>query len=157
MHKPLLAKKGIVGMFETILVVFVVVIFFGIGLIIYARLERYSLSSEYSEIGERRALRVEYAATSMPEFSCEACGRMEKKGCFDTVKLDEFATISDKYYSFFGTSKLEVKQIYPEEKTWTLYDKKPEGWVRTYVPILLCDPSQRNYNFGVLTIDVLPK
>ena len=151
-------KKGIIGMFETILVVFVIIIFLVVGLVIYVRLQGYSTSSESSAITELRALRVQHSAITMPEFTCEACGGSLKDRCFDTLKLEAFtklpATTIDGYYSYFGKSSLVVEQIYPEEKSWTLYNKKGEGNIQAHIPVLLCDPEKNNYNFGVLIIDV---
>jgi len=148
-------------MFESILVVFVVTIFIIIGIVIYASFQGYSASSQRSAVTEMRASRVQHSALTMPEFSCEACGGSVKEKCFDSSKLDAFRNLpdvlKDKYYAYFGMSSLVVEQKYPEERSWGLYNKAGEGKIRTYMPVLLCNPKNNNYDFGVLIIDVSPQ
>jgi len=154
-----ISTKGMIGMFESILVVFVVTIFIVIGIVIYASLQ--GNSSQRDAITELRASRVQHSALTMPEFTCEACGGSLRDNCFDTAKLDAFISLpsatKDKYYSYFGKSKLAVEQKYPQEMRWNLYDKSGEGRIRAYMPILLCNATQNTYNFGVLIIDVSPQ
>lgn len=155
-------KKAMLGVFETILIVFVAILFLIVGLVIYTKLQSYTYSSDYAAIADLKALRIRHNAISMPEFSCEACGGRTKAPCFDTSKLDIFSSelspeTKDKYYSFFGKANLEVEQIYPTINSWQLYNKLSEGRIRTYMPVLLCNPQENNHNFGVLIIDVSPK
>ena len=60
------------------------------------------------------------------------------------------------YFSVFEYSTITVKEIYPDNLTYVLYDRPQtnSGFSLTHVPVLLYDSLSDKYSFGVLEVKV---
>lgn len=154
------SRKSQAGMFEIIIVLFVFFLLIGFGLIFYARLQKESFDKGSKQALEFRVVRVAQVASSLPELQC-SIGNSIKENCFELEKIEAAKTIISQntpdYYDMFGFGKIQVFEIYPEEKSWQIYESKP---LKQYdatviqIPISIYDSVEKKNYFGVLNVTV---
>src|SRR3989338_7764241 len=149
-------------MFETIAVLIVFFFLLAIVSVFYLSAQRSSIEDDATQAEDSFALQVVFKALYMPELDCSFL-LTQRDNCIDVLKLESLAhlledeAVSSKYFEEFGDAKIEVKQIYPSDDSWTLtlYNHEPEtkGSERvTQSPVLLFDGRTNRYAFGVMEV-----
>jgi len=153
-------KKAQVRMTETIAILFIFFLLVLFGLIFYSRIQNASLERAMEEDTNIRSIQTAQKVSYFSEIQCTTEAQLPS-GCIDILKLESFQEIVQQnqlyYRSVFGNSKVYVDQIFPENRTWEIYDlRKPEdrGEYRIPVPVALHDPIEDIISFGVLHINV---
>lgn len=148
-------------MTEAIAVIFIFFVLVLFGLIFYAQIQRSTLAEKEAAFAGERAISASLHALFLPELRCSKGENIPVKDCVDLYKLEitqrTMADERDYYFDLFRFAKVSVKEIYPGEQEWVLYDMPKEGATRTArtpVPVSLFEPVQRTFHYGVLTIEV---
>jgi len=160
-------KKAQIQTMETILVLFVFFILLALAMIFYVA---YSNSqSERNLINTMDILSGELALTvsNLPELhsSQQGVGGINNldsykiQALYNVISSDEDARLV--YISRFGESKIIIKEIYPSQKNWTVYDNSPENteeidFVRPFfIPITIHEPSDNLNSIGKNVFGIL--
>ena len=159
-------RKAQIRMFETIAVLLIFFFLLAIGLVFYARLRKSSLSEKHDESFELEAIETAQLISFLPELQCSN-NNIVVDDCFDTLKLDAFAEMvagdeelkNEYYYSIMGYSIITIEEIYPDpgSERWEIYKKEPASTktkLSFQIPVLLYDPLERSYSFGVMNLEV---
>jgi len=150
------SHRSQIKMFETIaiLVVFFILVLF--GFMFYARVQKGTFETEIEETTVLKSIDVSGKVSLLPELQC-----IQEKDCIDVLKLDAAAEVINanrvEYFNIFGYSNTYIKEIYPEENQWYIYDfpkEEDQGKISTQFPVSLYDPRTESYSFGVLFVDV---
>ncbi|PIZ52359.1 hypothetical protein COY26_04715 [Candidatus Woesearchaeota archaeon CG_4_10_14_0_2_um_filter_33_10] len=155
-------KKSQIKMFETIAVLIIFFVLIGFGLVFYSRIQGPQFQEKQEENFELKAIQTAQIVSFLPEIQCSSDGIITND-CFDILKIDALnyintGEIRDEYYfDTFGYSNISINQIYPPGVNWEIY-KRPltnsKSKSSIQVPISLYNASSREYNFGVLNVDV---
>ena len=158
-------------MIETISVLFVFFILIAIGLVFFARVQQWGAKSQIEEAMQKRAVNIVQKASFLPELRCSE-ENVEKDNCIDIEKAEAvggsagvFKENEDYYFDIFGYARIEIGYIYstPAGKSFTngiLYNKQPDDWkdkIITPVPILLKDPIEKTFDFGIMNVTIYSK
>ena len=153
---------------ETIAILFIFFMLLIVGAVFYLNIKRVTVGRDVQEQFELRAVEISQIISFMPEVQCTEANVVEN-GCFDIFKIQALDQIqkglSDGvmndaalfYGRDFGTSKIEISQIYPPGQSYTIYSNEPESFKDapiTHMPISLFDPVEDKYYFGVLDVTV---
>jgi hypothetical protein len=153
-------KKAQIKMFETIavLVIFFFLLIFGMSF--YFKLQQNSLQKQIQRTTQLQTIQIAQRTAFLPELDCVLVG-VQRENCFDTIKLQKFNDILQDpqakvdYFSLFQSSTIQVREVFPNKKNFTLYDRPVEGpSTFTQIPMLLFDSVERTYSFGVLEVRV---
>ncbi|TKJ17385.1 hypothetical protein CEE44_02520 [Candidatus Woesearchaeota archaeon B3_Woes] len=148
-------KKSQIQMMETIAIMLIFFVIIVIGFTFYIRTSGFSQGQKIAKIQELESIKVSQAISFLPELQCSS-KNIIKDNCFDMYKLSAFMTLPDKnnvYYPFFYYSDITVKEIYPSNKEWNIYNRTRSGSVyKTSIPILLYNATTRTNSFGMLEI-----
>lgn len=150
---------------ESFAVLVVFFILLGIGLIFYNAIQRSSVREQQEESLDKRAIQLAQAAAFLPEIQCSFADVVQEN-CIDLYKLMAFtqmARIDANYLSYrtlFGNSRIAVRELYPNSRSWEIYDAAQPGQtqyrtkISTFVPVALLDASVRpeTYAFGYLNV-----
>jgi hypothetical protein len=156
------SEKAQVRMTETIAILFIFFLLVLFGMIFYMRIQNATLEREQEEDVNLKAIQTAQKASYFPEFQCTTQAELPT-GCIDIYKLEAFQKILEQekkrlyYFEVFEYSNVYVEQVYPENKSWNIYDlKKPsyKGELKIPVPVALHDPVENTMAFGVLHVDV---
>ena len=152
--------KAQIKIFETIAVLVIFFFFIAFGMNFYFVIQRSEIQKEISRVQDLRSIQTAQKATFLPELDCVVIG-VQRENCFDTLKLDIIRPIIGSpasvnvYVPIFGYSTLNVTQIYPSKRNWVLYHRsRPGDQKRFQTPVLLYDPGEFKYGFGVLEVTV---
>jgi len=157
-------------MTESIAILFIFFLLVLFGLIFYSRIQTATLEREQEEDKTIKAIQIAQKVSYFPELQCTTQAELPS-GCIDIKKLESFQEIIAQeqnklyYFQVFEYSQVHIEQVYPENKTWEIYDlRKPEyiGKPLTFippklfipVPVALHDPVENIMTFGVLHINV---
>ncbi len=147
---------------ETISIIFVFLILVVIGLVFYVRVIKSNISLEQDEASQLRSVAIAQQVMFLPEIQCSEGNEVEN--CIDTLKLDSAQKIMREnelyYFDLLGYSEVNVTQIYPGPKKWSIYSRKLPDFKNkffTRVPISLRDPVTDQIGFGILTIETSTK
>lgn len=156
-------KKSQVRMTETIAILFIFFLLVLFGLLFYSRIQSSMLEREQEEDKTLKSIQIAQKVSYFPELQCTTQAELVS-GCIDIKKLESFQEIINQaeqnklyYFQVFEYSKVYVEQIYPENKTWEIYDlRRPEykGELKIPVPVALHEPIEDVFFFGVLNIYV---
>ena len=156
-------KNAQIQMLETIAVLFIFFILIVIGLIFYANVLKGSIELQKEESIQLNAIEVAQRASSLPELQCSE-DNIVSDNCIDLIKLKVASRIMQEnevhYYDRLLFSKITVKEIYPNEQEWTLYDRPLEDFsnkITTNIPISLFDPIKNKNSFGVMNVELFLK
>ncbi len=165
--------RGQVGLQETLLVVFVIVVILVLGMMVYFRFSLARVQTIGETLSEQESTILLARVGALAELQCR------ERDCLDTSKFLPFPVVvqqhRDFYTNFLGYKKIVVEQVYPavEGKTfctveqygqdaypencrsWVLYDQKPrtvrqEVIVRTFVSLYF--PELGEYRIGRLEV-----
>ena len=153
-------RSGQIKMGETIaiLVIFFFLLMFGFSF--YAAVQQHYFREQAEKNLQLKALQITQKAAYLPELQCSH-NNIQEENCIDIIKLTAAAPIislnNAAYFNLLGYSSIYVKEIYPGDMEWDLYDfTRPEntGQISTQFPTSLYDPRTNTYSFGVLYVDV---
>ena len=149
-------------MAETIavLTIFFFLLVFGFGF--YMRFHQNYISNQQYKIANLKALQISQKAAYMPEFQC-SIQNVQEDNCFDSLKADIFEKmingsdeLKERYYEVLGFSRIELKEIYPSQDGWVLYDflLNESDSINSMIPVSIYYPATRRYTIGILNITV---
>lgn len=154
-------KKGQIEMSETVIAVFIfLVIFIIVFGFYYSQFTSSIKASAYKEKDTENLLLIS-AVMGSAEFYCSNNNVVEN-GCLDVTKINNFVVLMDNdgfanfYKNVFRNSRISVQQVYPKELDEIVFyevGESSERFVRN-VPILLYYPSLKEYNIGMLKVEV---
>ncbi len=154
---------------ETLLVLFVIVLFLILGVVVYFRFSLGQVERVAEELSEQEGTVLLASIQGLPEVRCG------DRDCVDTSKLLAFRTVLEQSAEYgkqlFGSLTFRVKQVYPvplseEDCTlglyvqdaypgncgvWVVYDLKPsrvEKSIVLSVPVSLYFPELEEYRIG---------
>lgn len=154
-------KKSQVRIGETIAIMFIFIIIVVLGFGFYARIQRFSVASEIEETTDLRAIEITQLASHLAALQCSS-KNIVVSNCFDILKIEAFRGVIENnkiyYYDEFLFSQITVEQIYPNKRTWTIYNNSREDSSASFtpVPILLYNSTSKIYNLGVLEVTYYP-
>ncbi len=158
-------KKAQIEMGESIAIIFVFLILIGFGLVFYMNVTKGTTAVKKEESSQLETIQIIQEATFLPELQCSGKSII-KQNCMDIFKLKAAESIIRKnqihYYDVFGYSIISLTEIYPYPRNWTIYNNSLDELIlenlaekkTTHKPILLYDPIDKLYHFGLLTIGV---
>ena len=160
-------KKSQIKMTENIAVLFVFFLLIVFGLIFYVSVMKNTSTAESEKNFALKAIKITQLINFLPELQCSA-ENIVRDACFDILKIDAFSsalsTEDNKfyYYDYFEFANISVSEIYPQNRTWNLYENLPSNhqenrYLVTYVPISLFNTTAGTigrYSFGVLKVVV---
>jgi len=152
-------KRAQMKMGETIavLIVFFILLFFGI--IFFSNMERRDIQDKVSNMGEQASIDIAQTIQFLPELKCTS-EDITRTLCLDTLKLESFKLLSSEkkayYQSVFGSTGLEIAEIYPEYTNYTTIYGGPTSseYFVTFIPVSLFQPYPYpgEYKIGMLKI-----
>ena len=154
-----MGKKAQVQVFETmgVIVIFFIIVF--IGFIFYGRMVKEDINKERYELSQLRSIAIAQRVMFLPELQCSD-DSLVKESCIDILKLesaiDEISNNQVYYYDLLEFSVVDIARIYPDERKWTAYSRRPNDFrssFNTSVPVSLYNPITKSYGFGVITIE----
>ena len=159
-------RKGQLQMTETIAILFIFFILLLFGIVFYFRYEKVAFQEKQEELLGSRAIESTLKVLFLPELICSRGEAEPEDNCFDVLKLNSTQKVmqdylSEYYFDIFSYAKIEVKEVYPEVRSWTLYDKFKEDATReepTFFVVTLknesADNNQPEYGFGYVAVTV---
>lgn len=154
--------RGQIKMFET---VGVLVVFFFLligGSVFYFGAQTSSLEKDRVEAQEQESLQIVLKSLYLPELDCSFL-KTQKENCVDVLKVEHFSrllrneSVMQSYYEEFGDATIRISEIYPEGRSFVLYNNTPAEFrdVRvTRSPVLVYDSIQDIQRFGVIEVRV---
>jgi len=152
-------KTAQMKMGETIavLIVFFMLLFF--GLIFFSNMERKEIIDKVNEMEEQESIDLAQTIQFLPELKCTT-EDITKTLCIDALKLNAFKNMSSGkkayYQPIFGSTRLEVAEIYPNPTNFTQIYEGPTSseYFMTFIPISLFQPNPYpgQYKIGILKI-----
>ncbi len=123
-------RKGQIKISETIAVLFIFFVLILFGIIFYYKYQQAALFEKEEELLGAKAIETTLKTLFLPELICSKGLAEPEDNCFDVLKLDlvnkTFKKYSDNYYfDLFSYAKISVKEVYPGDTSWLLYDKPP--------------------------------
>jgi len=169
-------RRAQIKMFETIGVLIVFFFLLFTGSIFYFAAQKSALQKEKVKAGEQYAFQIVLKSLYLPELDCSFL-QTQKDNCIDRIKMEKMSqliakneTVRTDYYTEFGYATITVEEAFPGNKTWQLYENIPtklqnikgeEVEVPDYIdklvtqsPILIFEPWQDAYAFGVMEVNV---
>jgi hypothetical protein len=143
-------KRGQLKIQEMAFVLLAVVFLFSLILLFFTAFQYRIWTNSARDTREARGITIVEVIASMPELRCSSSlSSISESVCIDTDKLDYFdktPSIQNRYSVLWENSMLtgvEIQEIYPVRKTYTIYSKNYDGSVSTFSTyIALC--SQEN-------------
>lgn len=131
--KRAVGTKGQANLMETIGVLFIFFILVLFALIFYFKFQEVSFAEKQIERTALDAIDTTLVTLFLPELQCSN-GRAEADdNCVDLVKLRNLQKVLDEspadyrneyYFNLFGFSKISFQEVYPNNRSWTLYDRE---------------------------------
>lgn len=151
-------------MIETIsiLIVFFMLVVF--GLIFYSKVMKGSYAVKMEEKAQLDAIKLAEKASSLPELQYSQ-ENIAGEG-IDIYKLRaasvEMMSPENRihYYDFLGFSTITIEEIYPEAKSYPLYDRYIDDFtdnITTNIPMTIYDPKTKTNAFAVMVVSMYIK
>lgn len=170
-------KKGQMQSTETIAVLFIFFILILFAIIFYYNYQKVAIKEKQEELLGARAVDTTVKALFLPELICSKGDTEPEDNCIDVLKMkyvnntrsDDpvnkpgfFIQNKDYYFQIFSYARITVKQLYPAEEEWVLYDVPKPDWHKkepTHFIVALRDDTagtqgQEQYGFGYVTVEV---
>ncbi len=154
------SKRSQIEMGESIAIIFIFIVLIGFGLIFYMNIMKGTTALKKEEGSQLQTIEVIQKIAFLPELQCSGASII-KQNCMDIFKLDAAEQIIWEnqlhYYDILGYSSVFIEEIYPyPTRNWVIYNNSLEGAEKkaTYKPILLYDPTDKLYHFGLVEIGV---
>lgn len=153
--------KGQIKMGETIavMVIFFYLVVFGFSF--YTGMQQRWYEDELNRQLELRVLQITQKASYIPELQC-SIQNIQYDNCFDIQKAAIFSemlkndpALYRRYYDIFRFSKIEIKEVYPDQMNITVYNHTMQNatdTLQSMVPVSLFNGSSNMYSMGVLEI-----
>ena len=150
---------------ETVAVLFIFFIIIALALVFYGSYQKSKVTQKLADIKRSESIRIAQTALNLPEISSSRKG-VSGINSIDLLKIEAFSSIINNNYELkkglyeqkFGTSTINIHEIYPEENTWTLYDNplsKYKSKYSFYLPVSIYNPLQRpsgKYSSGLIEV-----
>jgi hypothetical protein len=162
-------KKAQIQMGESIFVVIIILLLIVFGIVFSSNAEKDEIIKKSNEFTELNAITLSKYATSLSELQCSFL-YVTDLSCFDIYKIESFINITKEYpslsaeyyYSQFKNANITLKEIYPSNRTWTIYynglgENISSRGKTTMVPVSIYDSITKKKSFGVLKIQLLLK
>lgn len=109
-------RKGMIGMMETFMIIFVIFILIGFGMYFFYKVSVTSNIEAAQETCEMSSYDQLLTTLDLPGLQCSFKGASKPRDCVDTVKLRAFIDtgMADDVGSSTCTMKIVFKQLYPE-------------------------------------------
>lgn len=167
-------KRAQLGMFETIMVLFIFFFLLMTGMSVYQRFQMMRFEDKKDLLREQRAADLVKFVLAMPELQCSA-DNIITPNCLDRNKVKKFKALLEidddmrLYYStYLLNSNATIEQVYPPlDEKWVIYERKSSKSERNefslyHLPILLydatglggCSGLKGGCIFGVVSIGV---
>lgn len=123
-------RKGQIKISETIAVLFIFFVLILFGIIFYYKYQQVAFQEKEEELLGAKAIETTLKTLFLPELICSKGAAEPEDNCFDVLKLDSvnktFKKYADDYYfDLFSYATISVKEVYPGDASWLLYDKPP--------------------------------
>ena len=155
--------KGQIQTGELIMIVIVVTLMLVIGIALYGSFKMGALEEDIREKESLNAVELAQEAISMQELAC-SYSEGASSNCIDLYRLEVLterikgANTNSKFYNYyrskFGAARIEVSQVYPEERYWLIYNQSlnraSENQIR--LPVFIYDGLQKKNRFAVITV-----
>lgn len=153
---------------ETIFILIIFFILLFIGLIFYSKVEMNSIANTKQLDAEREILKSALEIIYLPELSCMDLSNELSEGCFDLYKLEAFTDLTQdpnyertmrlEYYDLFADSKVTINVTFPKDSgisEFVIYNRLVENVSikKTFIPVIVKDPSNEQNYFGYLKIE----
>ncbi len=151
-------RKAEIRMFESIATMFVFFILLVFGMVFYSRMQEANYYTKLEELRQERIIELAERIKNLPELECSS-NTVLQQDCLDLIKVDKIRKIvaesPDIYYDLIEYGNISVEEIYPESRTYQIYErhKQGENISRTvFMPIGLYDANTQLTHFGVLVV-----
>lgn len=154
-------KKTQIRMGETIAVLIIFFFLLVMGAVFYFNVQRSNLYSNQEEYYAQESIKVSQIVSYLPELQCSD-ENIITDNCYDIYKLsaanDYILNNSIYYFPFFRYSEITVKEVYPGNSQWVIYNfsNNNSAVIPTFTPISLYNPTTKRYSFGILYIGYFP-
>lgn len=155
-------RKSQLKMGENIAILFIFILLAVFGMVFFFKVQSAGMKIKQQENVELSAIQVAQKVSFLPEVRCSS-ENVPVPDCYDALKMryiqDVIKDDESYYYNIFKFSTIWVDEIFPETKTWLLYNHTGNKSSRlvTQIPISIYDPltsSLGSYYFGVLHVGV---
>jgi len=148
---------------ETIAVLFIFFVLIILGFVFYAKVLKGNIEIETEESVQLNAIKIAQRASFLPELQCSE-ENIVSDNCIDIIKLEAASAIMEEneihYYDRLSFSKITIKEVYPDENEWMLYDRPLDDYsnkITTNIPISLLDPILNTNSFGIISVETFLK
>lgn len=167
-------KRAQVNMTETIAVLFIFFILVIFGIVFYSRYQAGSIKEQQQEFSQRNTIEITTRTLFLPELLCTKGKAEIDTFCFDVTKLNHIKDttqpsdqLRDYYFQVFGYATIKVKELFPGDQEWTIYEKpkiNPDtntpspNKEKTYFIVSLRDDITKrgSSRFGMVEVEVYP-
>ena len=149
-----------IKMFETIAVMVVFFFLIAFGLTFYFVIAKASAQKDHQRTLQLQTIQTAQKISTIPEFDCVKVG-VQIENCFDEIKVAKFSEriradpeMKEAYFDIFGFVDVKLNKIFPNERQYDIYSKtRPDaGYDITMLPVLVYEPVQDSFGFGVLEV-----
>ena len=155
-------RKGQLKTGETIIVMIIFFILLAMGMVFYAKIQKYTSTQKKEEVQSLDAIALEQRIRHMSEIACSIDGTLVAD-CYDLEKIKALQQVILDYPLYYGSiifqnSKINITSVYPVATEIALYDSDTLdtalGSQPYRTPVTLYDPVSDSYSFGYITIEV---
>lgn len=157
-------KKAQIQVSESIFIVIFILIIIIFGIVFYSGAQKEETIQKRARFAELESIQVAQIAASISEVQCSLTD-VQKPSCFEIEKMDAFINITENersltreyFFSKLGNTRLVVREVYPDEREWVLYNNTigenvSQSGLPVIVPVSLYKAASGNYHYGVLYI-----
>ncbi|MFH1408911.1 MAG: hypothetical protein ABIH34_03315 [Nanoarchaeota archaeon] len=166
-------RRAQIKMGENIAILFIFFVMLAAGLIFYANMKQSSLQQKFEEIKDLQIVQSAQKIAFLPELQCTR-DNVPVSNCIDIKKAQTLALLTDaqEYYRIFGSTKVTIKQIYPDPGDGPADIEEPDigeeiiydfgcpdcsQFAYTEYPVSLYNATANRYAFGLLIIETQSK
>lgn len=159
-------QKAQLQMGETIFAVIIILLLIVFGLVFFKETQKDELTQKKAAFLDLDSVAVAQYMSSLSEIQCSIL-EVKELSCFDIEKMNAFKKLrtnyplltSEYYFSKLGNAYVYVDEIYPQEKTFVIYNNTLSDDINhneqfIIIPVSLFDPITKTYSFGTLYMRV---
>lgn len=142
---------------ETIMVLFIFLILLIFGLVFYVRWQKGNVQNIQSEQTSRETVQLAQIFSTLPEVAC-SFNNVKKENCVDFLKVEAAEDIlrqnQEYYYPYFRYSMITITEVYPNQRSWILYENELEetSQIAIQLPLSVYDSREKAYYFGYMEV-----
>ena len=156
-------KKSQIKIGESIAVLMIFFVLVVIGIVFWSRYSQVQMKGQQEMDLQSMAIKVAQTVTFLSELQCSTL-EVIQFSCFDLYKIEAMKDLlmtnpeknrTSYYFDIFGFSNITIYSIYPDEKSWNIYDfpgGNITGYVSTQVPVSILDPVNNVFSFGYIDV-----